>query len=537
MERRGARLAATALMAAIGLGVTVGLWFVAADAGASPVMPAIASTARTGGQAPASDGTTTRADPAANRLRQVTYGLLAVGGVLLVGTAWFWKATRPALVEPRPTGIAPAAPSGDRRDAATATEVSPHSSETAGVASTSTPAAANDRAAASSGPVSGAAGSVAAASSVAAGAASPGKISAAAFLATAPGSAAAATLAAGATGAAEAADATSTTSLTSPAERLAPPEGAPALDGPAPLADIPLGAVQPLSGTDAAWRIERDRPKGLIDTPPSAGDFPQIDASDELDAMTAAAAVDAVAIGDAVHDVQRSTEPAEPAEPAMARDAAPAEPAAPATAAPGPDRRDPTETVSEGSEHGNGAQIDGDRSLPDIDRRVNGDAPAPDADVIEVTGTDRAASTSDLFAALAAIPDQESVRVSFDDPPVERVRRSSPKGAPGFDRIARETASQATVDVRSSPAASDRIDGEEAGHGERATSDAGDIDVRAAEVEPTKADENGHDVPAERRDRSGRRVEAVATAGDAEMPPVGMFYDQDLDPGDPPGRG
>lgn len=100
------------------------------------------------------------------------------------------------------------------------------------------------------------------------------------------------------------------------------------------------------------------------------------------------------------------------------------------------------------------------------------------------TKADPPSAPQSLIAALAAIPDQEPTRVRFDDPPVQRVppRRRKPSGAPNFDRQARSL-------------------------------DPGAVDDMAVMASALSS------VPAR----------------PADFPPTGEFYDQDLDPGDPPG--
>ena len=109
----------------------------------------------------------------------------------------------------------------------------------------------------------------------------------------------------------------------------------------------------------------------------------------------------------------------------------------------------------------------------------------PEAESVpDAAAPEPSAAPHSLIAALAAIPDQEPTRVRFDDPPVQRVppRRRKPSGAPNFDRQARSL-------------------------------DPGAVDDMAVMASALSS------VPAR----------------PADFPPTGEFYDQDLDPGDPPG--
>lgn len=375
----------------------------------------------------AADETLTREDPAATRLRRITYALAGLGGLILVLTVVFWKVTRPALLLP-PKDVAP------------------------------TPAGSSGAEPAGARPATAGAGPAPALPTAPALPAAPAKIPASVILATPPAASLASTL---------------VTALPSGASSAAaplddpPPSGEPAIDAPAPLDDIPLGAPKPLVGNDSAWIIEPQSNSGLIADTPTATDFPPDDAA--------------------------SAEPPS-SEPILG---------------------DPA-----------------DPSSPD----VSGD-PATSGDIPH--------ETKALISALSAIPDKEPTRVRFDDPPVERVRqrrspagavqprvterpevettgetsgestgsRSEPAGAPGFDRIAKEaTAKQHAVPVESH-----------------------EVVTEARAVEPKRVER----MPSGIVDDMAVMASALSSLPPRELPdlpPVGEFYDQDLDPGDPPGR-
>jgi len=102
-----------------------------------------------------------------------------------------------------------------------------------------------------------------------------------------------------------------------------------------------------------------------------------------------------------------------------------------------------------------------------------------------------------LFSALAAIPDKDPTPVRFDDPPVQVVqRRPPPTDAPGFDRIAKEnTARQKAI-----------------------------------------AAQRDDDAPRPSGLRPPGEPATERRSFPEELPPVGEFYDQDLDAGDASGR-
>lgn len=104
-------------------------------------------------------------------------------------------------------------------------------------------------------------------------------------------------------------------------------------------------------------------------------------------------------------------------------------------------------------------------------------------------GAAAAPATSSLIAALAALPDHDGPRVEFDDPPVQRVTQA---------RTAPEPAAQPEPEPEADP---------------------------EPQVESVAASEPVVELP-----RDEPALELV------DLPPVGVFYDQDLDPGDPPGR-
>ena len=126
-------------------------------------------------------------------------------------------------------------------------------------------------------------------------------------------------------------------------------------------------------------------------------------------------------------------------------------------------------------------------------------APAP----IEVSASERPPepqlppATAALFSALAAIPDKDPTPVRFDDPPVQVVqRRPPPADAPGFDRIAKEnTARQKAI-----------------------------------------AAQRDDDAPRPSGLRPPGEPATERRSFPEELPPVGEFYDQDLDAGDASGR-
>ncbi|MFN8053481.1 MAG: hypothetical protein U0Q22_18730 [Acidimicrobiales bacterium] len=339
-----------------------------------------------------------RDDPASTSLRIVIIGLVGLAAVILVLTAIFWRATRPALLNDE------AAAPGRSGDAASPTPAAP----------AKIPA------------------SVVLAGPLSAPAIVPTPAPTAVTVPEAPSGPAAAA------------------PPVAPLVDAPPPSGDPLIDAPPPLVAVPIGEQKPLVGNDSAWIIEPDSPSGLAPAAATATSF-------------------------AAAESAESAESAEPAEPADNPDAtAASEPAAePASDAPS--------------------------------------APAPAAEPAATTPVP-APATQSLIAALSAIPDKEPTLVRFDDPPVQRVQprqrpaaaapaapeppaepaaaAEAPTGAPGFDRIARETAAQDVVaDVR----------------------DPGvDMAVMAS---------------------------ALRSLPDHTVPPVGEFYDQDLDPGDPPGRG
>ena len=372
---------------------------------------------------------TTRDDPAATRLRRITYALVGLGGLVLVLNLVFWKVTRPALLLPA-------------RD------------ETTGKRSRREAPDAPVEAAAASGAAL--AGAVPAAVGGA-----PAKIPASAFLASAPGSAAPALPLALAgqmaptvgRGVPESPGAAEPALGAVPGEEP-PPQGDPAIDAPAPLADIPLGAPKPLVGADSAWIIEPETGSGLIPDTPTAVDFP--------DAGTVAPVAEV------------SAEPIDVSSTEVRAD-----------------HRDP----------GTAAGSSADPAAADLRAEPEPSYPA---------------ATQALISALSAIPDKEPTIVRFDDPPVERVARrrpapaepvepvertgraptAAPKGAPGFDRIAKETtATHAALPER-------QVD---------------DMALMASALSSLPP----------------RRPPEVEDPG---LPPVGEFYDQDLDPDDPPGR-
>lgn len=390
---------------------------------------------------------TPRDDPAAARLRRVTYGLLGLGGLILIVTVVFWRTTRPALIETAPAAstVAPAISAPPKAK---------------GGAPSSRPAA-----------VAGAAGGA------------PAKIPASAFLATPPGSPIPGVGAAAAAGSipgasvagasilgasapvVPSAPATAAPDLPADAEPE-PPQGAPVIDAPAPLAGIPLGAPKPLVGNDSAWIIEPESGSGLSPTAPTAGDFPEV-----------AAPVGAVA-GSSASQPEPSAEV------------------------------DLTDRGVEGRAE-RGAD---DRSAPIEVTGVEASAPPAAADY--------PAETRALISALSAIPDKEPTVVRFDDPPVERIPqrrrrpapepgatpapRRDPSGAPGFDRIAKEATAThgAVVAPRGGDARDGRVD---------------DMALMASALSSLPP----------------RRQPEIDDPG---IPPVGEFYDQDLDPGDPPGH-
>lgn len=390
------------------------------------------STAEAPTTVAAASDAATRDDPAATRLRRITYALVGLGGLVLVLNLVFWKVTRPALLLPT-------------RD------------ETTGKRSRREVPAAPE--------LAGASGAALAGAVPAAVGGAPAKIPASAFLATAPGAAAPALplplagQSAPTVGLAvpEVPGAAEPALVAVPGEEP-PPQGDPAIDAPAPLADIPLGAPKPLVGADSAWIIEPESGSGLIPDTPTAVDFP------DAGPVTAVAEVSAEPIEVSSTEVRA-------------------------------DHRDPGPTAAASATPSAGPAA--------ADLRA---APEPSYP----------AATQALISALSAIPDKEPTIVRFDDPPVERVARrrpapaepvepvertgraptAAPKGAPGFDRIAKETtATHAALPER-------QVD---------------DMALMASALSSLPP----------------RRPPEVEDPG---LPPVGEFYDQDLDPGDPPGR-
>lgn len=136
---------------------------------------------------------------------------------------------------------------------------------------------------------------------------------------------------------------------------------------------------------------------------------------------------------------------------------------------------------------------------------------APEAVVAEPAIPQAPLPSTGLIAALAALPDHDGSRVRFDDPPVERV---APRG-----RTRRpEPAPQLEPDPASVPEPELVVEPEpEVEH--------------EVELEPEIVLDGAPDFDRMARDP----VEESAVLVD--VPPVGVFYDQDLDPGDPPGRG
>lgn len=426
------------------------------------VMSAFAAPAAGAQEEPvaAESSGTVRDDPAADRLRLVTFGLVGLGGVLIVTTGVFWRVTRPPLI------------SQGRVDDATPTPAPAASAPGWGASTETIPTAP---------PL-------------------PAKIPASVILARTPGAnpAAPATLAAASaaavasiTSAPESDDPSATATATTPAAvpatspevepavavasvadvpavepakavelvDLVAPEGSPAIDAPPPLADIPLGAPKPLVGNDSAWIIEPDNGNGLLAAPATATDFPVVEEPEPV-----------------------------------------------------------TDDMAAESESGDTAA-----------------EPAVAASPVAAT----------LISALAAIPDLEPTVVRFDDPPVQRVtRRPARKPSP---RPAAERAPEPVAERRPEPVAARRPEPVAAPAPEPVATPPADEPPRGPSGAP------GFDRIAKEATARQRVVDDMALMAsalsrlpkqhdhpvDPDLPPVGEFYDQDLDPDhrtDPPGR-
>lgn len=140
------------------------------------------------------------------------------------------------------------------------------------------------------------------------------------------------------------------------------------------------------------------------------------------------------------------------------------------------------------------------------------DSPEPDAfavaTIVDPAATERppvAPAATSLIAALAALPDHDGPRVDFGDPPVQRAQRAQQVQRPPATPSAPPAS---PAEPPEAPAAS-----------------APPEPAHEHEPEPEPEREPVVHLPVEEP-----RVELV------DLPPVGVFYDQDLDPGEPPGR-